>query len=363
MSFTIRYLNALSAIYENRTQRATRALVKDLSRYGGLHLTCACLGMYPVLGSRVENGNNHTPTTRLAALKTATRVYRRIFPWTWSRVSRIVVVLIALSQGIGTMILWELRTQREADLNIDARNSWAALGSIVSNICSLLLLIIGREWILDPDRFETFATQSSSTVLLRAQIDPEHPHLENLHTNTHPAYIPYSERNPEIVTFNSLGHRIRRSESGLVNCKRSLFVFACECVMAAWSQEIAGRQMKERTPGTQFWPISFVRFMRADVALSIWAMLIGLLGDCGGMFGDLIKLTTGIIVRRKPFEHARLLLLATIFLWVVVDVGGLLCYDLAEVQRILHPIPLLAENEILKKQLWQDPLSESIPVI
>ena len=66
--------------------------------------------------------------------------------WTWNRVGRIAAVSLALAQAVGTMIMFFRRLDEHAALGFDGRNFWAAIGSTVSSLAALVLLITGGEW-------------------------------------------------------------------------------------------------------------------------------------------------------------------------------------------------------------------------
>lgn len=119
------------------------------------------MGVHALPNARVLLGHGMDDESPVPLLKAGHRsVQRATYRISWKWFGRVLVCLLAVTQAIGTAVLFVRRINHETysggQLMIDTFTGVAALGSAVSGIMALLILLMRLEWqVISPVQNET----------------------------------------------------------------------------------------------------------------------------------------------------------------------------------------------------------------
>lgn len=125
------------------------------------HLS-AGLGVHasmPITNSTTKKDEIHK--VPLLSLDPALTERERI-PFSWSWAGKLFVTLFALTQAIGTIVMWARRIDHDACIEFDHRNGAMGIASTICSLGSILVLLLRYDWSVGR------ALQSSSTEKLHA---------------------------------------------------------------------------------------------------------------------------------------------------------------------------------------------------
>ena len=155
IEFVTTLVHALNGFIQNQTEEEE----EDKSLWFYL---CAGLGVHasmPITNSATKKDEIHkVPLLKLDP--TLTVQERTSRSWNWA--GKMFVTVFALTQAVGTIVIWARRIDRSANIEFDNRNGAMGVASTTCSVGSILVLLLSYDWSV------ARALQSSSTDKLHA---------------------------------------------------------------------------------------------------------------------------------------------------------------------------------------------------
>lgn len=394
-------------LFISTTQALERAVTSGNSIFSSRTLSGA-LGMYP---SPETHGG--VSLIRLSMLPHAIG-QKTTWEWTWERVGRIAVVFMALSQAVGTLLLWFRRRRHVSmqgehsnglgsNLNIDTRNAWVAFGSLMANFCVLILLLLGKDWTIVSDKqTETLADrQASAQITARVlqsatgvvcederpgvlsdnelMAEEQMPTLDASRNITEPAHMRSPSTQPPtsaIVTIPD-NNTPSRNDIAIVEAathnRDALHPhysdLAYEVVIATYIHYIcvpSQHTAELEQPSWSVPPVGWTWFGHSNSSVlvpAVVASFILLRQEARKQAPLRIAYSNTYSIPHTTLRMASNIVMAALLLWALINVVGVFVWDCYILQYLRGAAAHVNEDEFLRRVLWQDPLADSIPVI